>query len=51
VRYLTIGCVLFVHVSHAGASVVQGNMGANKSFKLKKSLAKKAKQNRPLPQW
>ena len=29
----------------------RGNMGAHKSFRIKMKLAKKQKQNRPVPQW
>ncbi|XP_045030985.1 60S ribosomal protein L39-like [Daphnia magna] len=42
---------LVYSVVHFSTAVSTGKMGAHKTLKVKKLLAKKMKQNRPIPQW
>ena len=43
--------LIWKHLSPESIVQSAGKMGANKTFTLKMKLAKKIKQNRPLPQW
>ncbi|MBN3288750.1 RL39 protein, partial [Polyodon spathula] len=38
-------------VRHCGERVADFTMSSHKTFKIKRFLAKKQKQNRPIPQW
>ena len=46
-----VECLAHRDPSHLPPCAAADNMPCNKTFATKKTLAKKLKQNRPIPQW
>merc|ERR1712243_321282 len=52
-KYIYFTCLKFVKERHwcLAEGPSRAKMGSHKTLKIKKVLAKKQKQNRPIPQW